>query len=65
MEFYAPYYPGCNELAKKLEKVALILGEKKSKLTVAKIDVTKHREIMDRYDIKEYPTLKWFSNRKE
>jgi len=58
VEFYAPWCGHCKALKEPFAKAAGQLKEKGFR--IAKLDATAHREAAGKYDIKGFPTLKWF-----
>lgn len=58
VEFYAPWCDHCKQFAPEYVKAAEIL--KKKKIRVAKIDGSENREIVDKYNVKGYPSLIYF-----
>ena len=56
--FYAPWCSYCKKFKPELEKAANILS--KENLIVGKIDGTIEKNLADKYDIKAYPTMKFF-----
>ena len=61
LEFYAPWCGHCKKLAPVLDSTAVELDKRG---VIAKMDCTVNTETCKKYDIKGYPTLKWFSNGK-
>jgi len=59
VEFYAPWCGHCKSLAPKYEEVAKIFAGEKS-VVVAKVDATVEPSLAERFEVKGYPTLKWF-----
>lgn len=59
VEFYAPWCGHCKQLAPQYEKVAQSFEGEQS-VVVAKVDADKHRELGQRFDIKGFPTIKFF-----
>eukprot|EP00344_Euplotes_crassus_P005811 CAMPEP_0196998732 /NCGR_PEP_ID=MMETSP1380-20130617/4049_1 /TAXON_ID=5936 /ORGANISM="Euplotes crassus, Strain CT5" /LENGTH=481 /DNA_ID=CAMNT_0042415407 /DNA_START=35 /DNA_END=1480 /DNA_ORIENTATION=- len=62
VEFYAPWCGHCKKLAPEYVKAAAALKEKDVGVRVAKVDATEEKEIGGRFEIKGFPTLKWFVN---
>ncbi|KAG0234755.1 hypothetical protein BGW42_006218 [Actinomortierella wolfii] len=60
VEFYAPWCGHCKNLAPTYEKVAMdYINEKE--VVIAKVDATAEKVVSDKYGIKGYPTIKYFS----
>ena len=57
MEFYAPWCGHCKKLQPVWEELAKSLD---GKVNVAKVDVTENRELGTRFEIKGFPTIKFF-----
>lgn len=60
VQFYAPWCHHCKEFLPEFESAAKTLGVLNSTVLLAKIDATKEAKLSSRYDIKGYPTLKYF-----
>merc|ERR1712096_152672 len=61
VEFYAPWCGHCKSLAPEYKKVQELIGDIGK---VGTLDMTEHREIGIKYDVKGFPTIKLFSNDK-
>jgi len=59
VEFYAPWCGHCKNLEAEYERVGKTFS-KKDNVIIARIDGTDHRSLMDKYNVRGYPTLKWF-----
>ncbi len=59
MEFYAPWCGHCKSLAPKYEELAKIFAGEKS-VVVAKVDATVESSLAEKFEVKGYPTIKWF-----
>eukprot|EP00742_Colponemidia_sp_Colp-10_P003020 GILJ01003222.1.p1 GENE.GILJ01003222.1~~GILJ01003222.1.p1 ORF type:complete len:506 (-),score=101.83 GILJ01003222.1:92-1516(-) len=59
VEFYAPWCGHCKQLAPEYELVAKQF-KKSNSVVVAKVDATAAKAVGDRFDIKGFPTLKFF-----
>jgi protein disulfide-isomerase A6 len=59
VEFYAPWCGHCKSLAPKYEELAKIFAGEKS-VVVAKVDATVESSLAEKFEVKGYPTIKWF-----
>lgn len=57
IEFYAPWCGHCKNLTPTWKKLATAL---KGKVNVGKVDATENRELGSKFDVRGYPTLKFF-----
>jgi len=60
VEFYAPWCGHCKNLAPEYEKVGDAFAALKDKVIIAKVDADAHRSLGERFEVKGFPTLKFF-----
>ncbi|KAJ3031187.1 UNVERIFIED_CONTAM: hypothetical protein HDU68_006058 [Siphonaria sp. JEL0065] len=59
VEFYAPWCGHCKNLAPTYEKVARAFATE-SNCIVANVDATVNKDVAEKYEVKGYPTIKFF-----
>ncbi|KAK9239740.1 thioredoxin-like protein [Lipomyces kononenkoae] len=63
VEFYASWCGHCKNLAPIYEELADSYASRKAKIQIAKIDADINRKIGKKYDIKGFPTIKFFDGK--
>lgn len=51
----------CKKLAPEYEGAAEVLSAQDPPRTIAKLDATENKAMGDRYEVKGFPTLMWFT----
>jgi protein disulfide-isomerase-like protein len=60
VEFFAPWCGHCKSLAPEYELVAQAFSKYKNQAVIASVDADAHRELGKRFEIKGFPSLRWF-----
>eukprot|EP00798_Chlamydomonas_sp_ICE-L_P027692 gene27692-7334_t len=64
VEFYAPWCGHCKSLKPEYAQAATEIKEVDDSIIIAKVDVTENKPLGEKFEIKGFPTLKWFVNGK-
>ena len=60
LRFYAPWCGHCKNLAPEYARAAEVFAGSKASVLIAKFDADAHKETPTKFEVKGFPTLKWF-----
>ena len=60
VEFYAPWCGHCKNLAPEYKVLAETFKSAAGSVLIAKVDADAHKDLAGEFDVKGFPTLKWF-----
>ncbi|KAF9158370.1 hypothetical protein DFQ26_007728 [Actinomortierella ambigua] len=60
IKFYAPWCGHCKNLEPTYNELGAAFKDQKEKVIIAKVNADEHRALGNRFNIKGFPTLKWF-----
>ncbi|EWC48572.1 hypothetical protein DRE_01794 [Drechslerella stenobrocha 248] len=63
VKFFAPWCGHCKTLAPTFEELGDAFAGFKDKVVIAKVDADAHRSLGKKFDVKGFPTLKWFDGK--
>ncbi|KAK6348936.1 hypothetical protein TWF730_009697 [Orbilia blumenaviensis] len=65
VKFFAPWCGHCKKMAPTYDELGDAFESVKDQVVIAKVDADKHRELGKRFDVKGFPTLKWFDGKSD
>lgn len=65
VEFYESDCDHCKAFAPDYERAALLLSELDPPMTLAKVDSIHEKDLTERFNVEEFPTLFWFNHGSE
>jgi protein disulfide-isomerase A1 len=60
VEFYAPWCGHCKNLKPAWAEAATKLKDHDDTILIAKVDATEQKDLQSRFEVKGFPTIKWF-----
>ncbi|KAJ6261967.1 Thioredoxin [Drechslerella dactyloides] len=63
VKFFAPWCGHCKTLAPVFEELGDAFAQYKDKVVIAKLDADAHRNLGKKFDVRGFPTLKWFDGK--
>ncbi|KAK6333412.1 hypothetical protein TWF718_011224 [Orbilia javanica] len=65
VKFFAPWCGHCKKMAPTYDELGDAFASVSDQVVIAKVDADKHRELGKRFEIKGFPTLKWFDGKSD
>ncbi len=60
VKFFAPWCGHCKKIAPEYKKAATVVKDYDTPIYLAEVDATIHKDLQSRFDVKGFPTIKFF-----